>query len=405
MKPPELRTAHLIIVLEQFTSVHPCSVLCFSHLRWNFVYQRPQHLLCRCQKVGDVHFWEEPLYKPLDSAELQIEIDDCGLRIVTPLLPEGIDNAHAINLQRKFLNQYLDQEKISHYISWYYTPMALAFSSHLTPLVTVYDCMDELSAFDGAPPELIEMEDRLFASADVVFTGGASLHETKRRQHRNVHLFPSSIDRDHFSTARLPLPDPSDQGSIPHPRIGFYGVLDERLDQALLSAVAEQNPTCHFILVGPVAKINPGQLPQAPNIHYVGQKSYKELPLYLANWDVAMLPFAQNASTRFISPTKTPEYLAAGKPVVSTPIRDVVRPYGELGLVDIAADAAGFSRAIEACLNRNEEDWLARVDEFIGEMSWDGTFERMWNEIGRCMRKDNLSGTDSVPLRRGESYV
>lgn len=380
-------------------------MLCFSHLRWNFVYQRPQHLLCRCQQVCDVHFWEEPIYKTLQSPELQIDTDDCGLRILTPLLPEGIDSSEVINLQRKLLNRYLEQRKIRQFISWYYTPMALAFSDHLSPIVTVYDCMDELSAFQGAPPELMEMEDLLFARADVVFTGGASLHETKRRRHNNVHLFPSSIDREHFATARQPLLDASDQTSVPYPRIGFYGVLDERLDQQLLDACAKQNPSWHFILVGPIAKIDPHHLPQSPNIHYLGPKDYKELPQYLANWDVAMLPFAQNASTRFISPTKTPEYLAAGKPVVSTPIQDVVRPYGELGLVDVAGDADAFSAAISACLNRNDEKWLARVDDFISEMSWDRTFKRMWNEIGRCMREKNLLGGNEVSLRRGESYV
>jgi glycosyltransferase involved in cell wall biosynthesis len=405
IKPPQLRSMHHIIVHEQSTSTTPSSVLCFSHLRWNFVFQRPQHLLCRCQKRCDVHFWEEPLYKPIDSAELQIETDPCGLRVVTPLLPEGVDSSTAINLQRNLLNQYLQQEKIDQFIAWYYTPMALAFSSHLSPLVTVYDCMDELSAFHGAPPELIEMENRLFARSDVVFTGGASLHETKRRRHSNVHLFPSSIDREHFAAARQPLPDPSDQAGIPHPRIGFYGVLDERLDQPLLAAVAKQNPSWHFVLVGPIAKIDPQQLPNSSNIHYIGQKSYKELPQYLANWDVAMLPFAQNASTEFISPTKTPEYLAAGKPVVSTPIRDVARPYGELGLVDIAGDADSFSAAISACLSRNDEKWLQRVDQLIGEMSWDRTFERMWKEIGRVMREKNPPGNNEVSLRRGESYV
>lgn len=394
-----------MIVLEQFTSVKPCSVLCFSHLRWNFVYQRPQHLLCRCQRVCEVHFWEEPVYKPLERAELHVETDDCGLRILTPLLPEGIDNAAAINLQRDLLDEYVKREKITQFISWYYTPMALAFSSHLTPRVTVYDCMDELSAFHGAPPELIGMEERLFDRAQVVFTGGASLHEAKREQHRNVHLFPSSIDREHFGKARLPLPDPTDQAGIPHPQIGYYGVLDERLDQELLAEVAKENPGWHFVLVGPIAKIDPNKLPKASNIHYLGQKSYKQLPEYLANWDVAMLPFAQNASTKFISPTKTPEYLAAGKPMVSTPIRDVVRPYGELGLVEIAGDAAAFGAAIGACLTRKDENWLARVDQFIGEMSWDRTFEQMWNEIGRCMREERLPGNSEVSLRRGESYV
>lgn len=392
-------------MLEQFTSASPCSVLCFSHLRWNFVYQRPQHLLCRCQEVCDVHFWEEPIFKPLENAELHVETDPCGLKVITPLMPEGIDRTASINVERKLLNQYLEQKRIKTFIAWYYTPMALAFSGHLSPSITVYDCMDELSGFHGAPPELVDMEKKLFARADVVFTGGASLHETKRQQHRNVHLFPSSIDREHFVSARWALPDPGDQAAIPHPRIGFYGVLDERLDQGLLDAVAKQNPTWHFILVGPVAKIDPNQLPKGSNIHYLSQKNYKELPQYLANWDVAMLPFAQNASTQFISPTKTPEYLAAGKPVVSTPIRDVVRPYGELGLVEIAGDAETFGAAIRACLERDREPWLSRVDQFIGEMSWDQTFERMWNEIGRAMREKISPGNSGVSLRRGESYV
>ncbi|WP_109487557.1 glycosyltransferase family 1 protein [Occallatibacter savannae] len=394
-----------MIVLEQFTSVKRCSVLCFSHLRWNFVYQRPQHLLSRCQKMCDVHFWEEPVYRSLETPELQIVTDASGLRVVTPQLPEAVERAVAFNLEQKLLDEYLKREKITEFISWYYTPMALAFSSQLSPRVVVYDCMDELSAFQGAPPELIGMEDRLFARADIVFTGGASLHEEKRMQHRNVHLFPSSIDREHFAAARLPLKDPVDQSGIAHPRVGYYGVLDERLDQLLLREVAEHNSDIHLVLVGPIAKIDPNLLPKAPNIHYLGQKSYQELPQYVGNWDVAMLPFAQNASTRFISPTKTPEYLAAGKPVVSTPIRDVVRPYGELGLVEIAGDAQAFSEAIRACLDRKDDQWRSRVDQFIGEMSWDRTFERMWNEIGRCMQANSMPGDSDVCLRRGESYV
>jgi UDP-galactopyranose mutase len=265
--------------------------------------------------------------------------------------------------------------------------------------------MDELSAFQGAPPELIGMENRLFARADIVFAGGSSLYDAKRRQHTNVHLFPSSIDRAHFSAAREPLPDPDDQAGIPHPRIGFYGVLDERLDRDLLANIADQNPAWHFILIGPVMKIDPNHLPRAENIHYLGQKTYSELPRYLANWDVAMLPFAQNSSTRFISPTKTPEYLAAGKPVVSTPIRDVIRPYGERGLVEIADDENAFSQAIEKCLNRNDEKWLRRVDQFIGKMSWDRTFDGMWSEIARNMRQKNVPIRIGTNKEFGEFYV
>lgn len=352
-----------------------------------------------------VHFWEEPLYKPADRAELRIESVDRNLKVLTPILPENLGRSASVDLQRQLLDQYLRREGIAHFISWYYTPMALEFSSHLSPLLTVYDCMDELSAFQGAPPELIGMENRLFARADVVFAGGPSLYDAKRLQHNNVHLFPSSIDREHFSSARKALPDPDDQATIPHPRIGFFGVLDERLDQQLLAEIAERSPNWHFVLVGPIVKINPSQLPQAANIHYLGQKSYTELPQYLANWDIAMLPFAQNSSTRFISPTKTPEYLAAGKPVVSTPIRDVVRPYGERELVEIADDADTFCRAIETCLNRNDQKWLRRVDQFIGTMSWDRTFDDMWSEIARNMRQRNVPKSIGTNVERGESYV
>lgn len=307
--------------------------------------------------------------------------------------------------QRTLLSAYCAERGLNDFIAWYYTPMALRFSDHLFPSVIVYDCMDELSAFQGAPPELIQQEQRLFERADVVFAGGASLYASKRNQHRNVHLFPSSIDREHFASARSPQADPADQAHIPHPRIGFFGVLDERLDRDLLRQVAEQHPRWHFVLVGPIVKISAEDLPHAENLHYVGQKSYAELPSYLANWDVAMLPFARNRSTQFISPTKTPEYLAAGKPVVSTPIQDVVKPYGEMGLVRIGADASEFSAAIEACLQGEGSEWLMKVDRFLAGNSWDKTFEQMWKEIQRCLpqgparsaailRSEDRSGAD-----------
>lgn len=368
-------------------------ILCFCHLRWNFVYQRPQHLLTRCQALGAVHLWEEPIFENRNAPALETSVGRDGVHVLTPRMPLGMAARDAEIAQRELLDLYIAKNGLEDFIAWYYTPMALLFSEHLLPQLTVYDCMDELSGFQGAPPELIEQEQRLFDRADVVFVGGASLYASKRNQHANVHCFPSSIDRDHFAAARERRPDPPDQAGIPHPRIGFFGVLDERLDRELLDQVAEQHPEWHFVLVGPVAKISHADLPRRPNLHYLGQKKYEELPDYLANWSVAMIPFAQNASTRFISPTKTPEYLAAGKPVVSTPIRDVVRPYGQMGLVKIAADASSFSRAIANCLAGSGPEWLAQVDDFIARTSWDKTFEGMWREIERCTRNRNTPGT------------
>ena len=361
-------------------------MIVFSHLRWNFVYQRPQHLLTRFQRTRDVHFWEEVVFEPREEPELRISIAAGGVQVITPLLPPGMTDRVIQLTVRSLLDEYISKHRISEFIAWYYTPMALEFSRHHPPELTVYDCMDELSAFQGAAPELISMEKELFSRADIVFCGGASLYAAKRRRHRNVHLFPSSIEREHFAPARAPQKDPPDQAGIPHPRIGFYGVLDERLDRELLDEVAALRPDYHFVLLGPVAKIMESDLPSRPNLHYLKQKTYQELPQYLSNWDVAMLPFARNASTQFISPTKTPEYLAGGKPVVSTPIRDVENPYGEMDLVRIAGTPVEFAEAIDSLLASPDPEWLKRVDEQLAAMSWDRTFEGMSREIQACAR-------------------
>jgi UDP-galactopyranose mutase len=263
------------------------------------------------------------------------------------------------------------------YLLWYLTPMAVEFTSGLNPRVIVYDSMDELSTFKGAHPDMLKNENTLLSIADVVFTGGQNLYEYKKHRHSNIHPFPSSIDQSHFESG-LGKPDPSDQAGIPHPRVGFFGVLDERLDITLLDNLARMMPGVQFIMIGPVVKIDPAQLPKHGNIHYLGQKNYNELPIYLAHWDVAIMPFARNDSTRFISPTKTPEYLSALRPVVSTSIHDVVVPYGEEGLVEIADDPSDFANAITRLLNRKDKSgWEKRVKEHLKGNSWDLTWTRM----------------------------
>lgn len=353
-------------------------LICFSHLRWDFVFQRPQHLLTRCAKERRVHFVEEPIYGS-GSMRLDISERESDLFVVVPHLPEGLRSEVATTaVQREMIRRMLREQSIEEYVFWYYTPMALPFTNHFNPLVSVYDCMDELSAFKGADSNLSLMENELFQKVDLVFTGGQSLYEVKRKLHPRVHAFPSSIDVKHFGQARAQLAEPADQASIPHPRLGFFGVIDERFDVELLQRVAAARPEWQFVMIGPVVKIHPETLPRATNIHYPGPRSYAELPQYLAHWDVALLLFARNESTRFISPTKTPEYLAAGKPVISTSIRDVVRPYGELGLVEIADEPDEFIAAAEKLLNRPvATDWLNRVDEYLSDISWDKTWRQM----------------------------
>jgi UDP-galactopyranose mutase len=358
-------------------------LICLSHLRWDFVYQRPQHLLSRCARERRVFFIEEPIYVREQLAELDVTMRDCGVSIVVPRLPEGLSEKEILGVQRLLLDDLLQECRILDYVLWYYTPMAIPFTQHLNPIATVFDCMDELSAFKFAPATLREYEAELLSRADVVFTGGQSLYEAKRNQHRNIHPFPSSIDAAHFAQARTITREPDDQANIPHPRLGFFGVIDERMDLALLDQIAIARPDWHLVIVGPVVKIDPADLPARQNIHYLGGKDYNQLPDYLAGWDVALLPFATNESTRFISPTKTPEYLAAGKPVVSTPIRDVVRPYGEMKLVHIAETGAEFVEAIESALGRDPDssEWLLAVDQFLSQNSWDQTWMRMMQMI------------------------
>lgn len=353
-------------------------LICFSHLRWDFVYQRPQHLLKRCAATRRVFFVEEPVF---DNGSMHLDVRECesSIKIVVPHLPEGLRSEIATTAVLKdMILRLMTEQHISNYLTWYYTPMALDFSRHLKPLGVIYDCMDELSAFKGAPECLVLRERELFKIADLVFTGGQSLYEAKRNQHPSVHAFPSSIDREHFMQARASLPEPEDQQGIAHPRLGFFGVIDERFDANLLDEIARLRPDYQFVMIGPVVKISPDSLPKRSNIHYLGGKKYQELPAYIAGWDVALLLFAQNEATRFISPTKTPEYLAAGKPVVSTPIRDVVFPYGQLGLVRIAEDAKQFVEAADAALSeRSRREWLSQVDMFLANMSWDETWSRM----------------------------
>jgi glycosyltransferase involved in cell wall biosynthesis len=362
------------------SAVIDADLVCLSHLRWDFVYQRPQHLLSRFAKERRVFFVEEPTFGE-GPMRLDVSQRDCGVYVVVPRLPQSLNGDETLDsVQRGMIDRLFADYNINAHFLWYYTPMAVTWTNHLRPLAIVYDCMDELSAFKGAPTALKDREAELFKRADLVFTGGQSLYEVKRHQHKNVYAFPSSIDAAHFAQARSVVEEPADQAEIPHPRLGFFGVIDERMDVELLEAVAAARPDWHLVMVGPVVKIDPANLPARENIHYLGGKSYDELPSYLSGWDVALLPFARNESTRFISPTKTPEYLAAGCPVVSTSIRDVVRPYGEQGLVHIADDATEFVASVEAAMNEDAAARMREVDAFLAQTSWDQTWGRM-NEL------------------------
>lgn len=376
-------------------------LIVFSHLRWNLVFQRPQHLLTRAAREFDVVYFEEPLIQPGVTPHLQQRVDDSGVRIVTPILPPEGD---PVALQRRLLDGFLARRPPERRFLWYYTPMALAFSAHLQADATVFDCMDELSAFKNPPPGLLEAEARLFDHVDVVFTGGQSLFAAKRGRHAHVHCFPSSIDAAHFGQASQALPDPADQAAIATPRIGFFGVIDERMDLDLVAAMALQLPDVQFVMLGPVVKIDPASLPQGPNLHWLGSKPYADLPAYLAHWQAGWMPFRLDETTRFISPTKTPEFLAAGLPVTSTAVPDVVAGYGGgdgVALVRIAS-AGDMAQALRDSLAPPDPAWRSSVEACLARGSWDRTWAAMRREMFAAARRRAPVLSLSTALRHAD---
>jgi len=361
-------------------SSQPTAIICFSHLRWGFVWQRPQHLLTRLADTCPVYVVEEPRQgEPDEAASLRITIDR-GVTVLTPIFPAADDfrsdfHGAANVVIRDLLEDYFAvTDAGARPVIWYYTPMALGAepSKALGKAVVVFDAMDELAQFRGAPKTLIAQEQALIAQADLVFAGGPRLYERRKDRHPRVHCFPSGVEASHF---RQPGQTPSHLPQCPAPIIGYYGVLDERIDFDLIAAIADARPDWSIVLIGPFAKIDPDTLPQRANLHYPGQLDYADLPAALATFDVAIMPFAQNEATEFISPTKTLEYLAGGKPVVSTPIRDVVLLYGEF--VSVADCAELFIDAIDQALKGVPVADSTDVDDLLRQHDWDAIAGQM----------------------------
>jgi UDP-galactopyranose mutase len=323
-----------------------------------------------------VFFVEEPV---LDATEPHLKTRACertGVYVVTPHLASDLERNQVME---RLIAEFLRAEAIHKPIIWYYTPMAMEFMpKDISPAAVVYDCMDELSMFRGAPNQLQVLEKYLLKNADLVFTGGVSLFEAKRRFHPQVYPFPSGVDLNHFAQARQLSGDFAEQADLPRPRLGYAGVIDERLDLNLIEQIATKRPMWQLVMIGPTVKISSDSLPRAANIHWLGMKDYADLPKYFAGWDVGIMPFALNDATRFISPTKTPEYLSAGLPVISTAIRDVERPYGELGLAKIAHSPDEFIEHAENVMSTDMPlKWRERADDFLRSMSWDSVWSGM----------------------------
>lgn len=370
-------------------------ILVFSHLRWDFVYQRPQHLLSWLAKNRKVYFIEEPVHDAETAPFLELTTPAENVVVARPhtrLGPSGFTKEQLPFLSG-LVQEFVRQQELTDYVVWLYTPMALPLARTLHPRAVVFDVMDELSAFVGAPQEMKELEAETLAWADVVFTGGPSLYKAKLGRHNNLHCFPSSVDAAHFAKARE-VEEAADQAGLPHPRLGFYGVIDERMDLALLDHMAGAHPDWQIIMLGPVVKIDPATLPRHDNLYFPGQRTYAELPSYLGGWDVCLLPFALNESTRFISPTKTLEYMAAELPIVSTPITDVAEPYGDI--VYLGRTPEQFVLACESALSASEEERQKRIErmrEVLANTSWDSTAAAIEKLIDKAVQDADRNRT------------
>ncbi|HKO66276.1 MAG TPA: glycosyltransferase [Burkholderiaceae bacterium] len=415
------------------------TLLVFSHLRWDFVYQRPQHLLSRLAKHYRVLFFEEPV-RGNQTPFLQRIAPCANVEVLRPHTTVDAVGFHDDQLPelKHLLAEYLSDFSIDSYLVWFYTPMALPLLADLTPQAVIYDCMDELSAFKNAPRQMIQREKALLKRAQLVLAGGPSLYEAKRRLHPRARCFPSAVDAEHFSPResssnrssvgvssphvtmpvlsvlpssdrkRSPYREDAEElhAKIAYPRLGFFGVIDERFDAELIAAVADAAPNWQLVMVGPIVKIDPESLPNRANIHWLGQQPYEVLPHLVAQWDVCLLPFARNESTRFISPTKTLEYMAAEKPIVSTPVHDVVSLYGDS--VSIAASAGEFISACAAHLAESAADRRLRIERMRGHVSrctWDRTAREIHQEIEAVLRlrDDAMEVVEVEDVRRASS--
>lgn len=392
-------------------SEQPYGIVAFSHLRWDFVWQRPQQFLSRFAESNPVLFFEEPKFDLEDGKQADVELVESGsgVTVAIPHLAQGTPPQEVGATLRALVAKAIDQiDSDAHFaepLHWYYSPMMAEWSLGEFPAKgIVYDCMDELSQFKFAPPELIENERRLIEEADIVFTGGYELFEKKKKQHDNAHCFGCGVEYDHFAQAQdTSKPIPADMQGIKKPIIGWFGVIDERVDYDLIREAAKLRPDYSFVMVGPVVKVDPASLPQAENIHWMGGRDYKELPDYCRAFDICMMCFAINEATEFINPTKALEYLATGKPVISTPVRDVLRQYSDL--VDIVRTPGELVETIDRLVKSPNEDRIRKGIEKARESSWEGTVSQMRNLIHEAIDSKQSQGETAVGVKSSSAEV
>jgi len=401
-------TLHRVNAASSASTLGPdVGLVVHSHLRWDFVWQRPQQLLSRIAATNSVLFVEEPVFlDDIPAPALRLSTPNAGVTRVVPHVPSNLagDYDGVARVVRSLLESLLTSQDVAprfvRVVQWFYTPMpAPVMLGAFNEVAVVYDCMDELAQFRFAPSDIGAREQLLLAQADVVFTGGYRLFESKKRYHGNTHFFGCGVDARHFGSARLPETEvPADAAGLPYPVFGYFGVIDERLDYSLIGALASARPDATVLMVGPLAKVDPRELPQAKNIHWLGQRDYADLPRYVKAFDVCLMPFALNEATQFINPTKTLEYMAAGKPIVSTAVADVVRNFSPI--VRVATDSDEFVRAVSDAAAEPDESLIAAGLKKAAASTWEAIVERMREIVASAIVSD--AGAERAELAGDE---
>jgi glycosyltransferase involved in cell wall biosynthesis len=404
---------------EETKSTDKYGIVVFCHLRWGFVWQRPQQFLSRFAKKHPILFIEEPFFDRKKGAQPDLQFHRVmpNVTVMCPHVgPEWNRNPDLPTKLREWTKEAIarmnqnTEGAFDRPLLWYYSPMDSAWSLGFFPnRGVVYDCMDELSQFTGAPPQLIENEKRLMQHADVIFTGGFEMGEKRKKLHDNVHIFGCGVEIEHFGKARDPETQiPADIDFMARPILGWFGVVDERVDYAMVGEMARKRPDWSFAMVGPVVKIDPNLLPHSPNLYWMGGRDYQQLPNYCAAFDICMMPFAMNASTQYINPTKGLEYMATGRPTISTPVKDVVRQWSDIISI-VKNNADEFIDAAEKLLNDKtfRQEKVEKGLALASQCGWENTVKSMQQLIKDAITGPNRKSAQKIePLTSAElQYV
>ena len=378
-------------------------IIVHSHLAWDWVWQRPQQFHSRLAKTHPILFVEGPTASDqLTAPRVTLrEVSDYPnivvLQMQMPASRFWSDGSWVDAERRRLVQSVLEGplgRKFVNPVQWFYDPMAAtAFAGRMDEIAIVYDCMDELSQFKGAPAELVRRERELLAAADVVFAGGPKMAKSKRRLNPNCYSFGCGVDIKHFGKARRATTKvPREIAAMSGAVLGYIGVVDERIDYDLLAKLADYNRDWNLAIVGPWTKIDPADFPVRRNLHFLGNRDYGELPAYAKGFDICLMPFAKNAATEYINPTKALEYMATGRPIISTDIEDVVLQFSDV--VSIATQHDEFIAACEEGVARPDSRRIQAGMKMARNNSWESIVAQLEKHVEDVLNlKRNVTTT------------